>query len=516
MADERPGPTGDDRVVVAVDQGTSSTKALVVDVTGAVVWSTSVAIGQSHPAVGHVEQDADEILASVVRCLEAAAAVYGDRVACIGLSTQRESAVVWDRSTGRPLAPLLGWQDRRTTALCSALAEAGHAERVRRVTGLPLDPMFSALKFRWLLDAVDPDRARSRRGEVAVGTVDSWLVASLTGEHRVELGNASRTQLLDLDSAAWSPELLDLFDVPVETLPEVSPSTRVSAPVTGVAGLGPDVRVTGVLGDSHAALFAHGVRAPGQVKVTYGTGSSIMGLSGGAAVLGAGLVRTVAWADPEPVEAFEGNILSTGATVAWLGRLLGRTPDELAVLAQAAPADHGVDLVPAFAGLGAPWWDESAVAVLSGFDLGTDAGVLSRAAFESIVLQVDDVLSAVGEHGDHVGTVLADGGPSRNDWLMQLQADLGGRVVVRSDTAELSARGAAQLAGRTAGLWSDADTTALRGDRTRFDVQGDEDAARARRARWLAALARSRSRSSSDSAAAATAPRPSLSPVVAS
>ncbi|WP_158437848.1 FGGY family carbohydrate kinase [Naasia lichenicola] len=480
------GSFGTSPVVVAVDQGTSSTKTLVLDVHGSIVGSLSVPLGQQHPAAGWVEQDANEILDGVRAGLGHARELFGERIAAIGISNQRESALAWDPATGRPVGPMLGWQDRRTADRARALAD--HSARVRRITGLPLDPMFSALKFGWLLDEVDPDRSRSGAGEILLGTVDSWIVWSLTGEHRIEVGNASRTQLLDIETGGWSAELLDLFGIPAASLPRVAMSDEPTAAIDGL-----DVPITAVLGDSHAALYGHGARDAGAVKVTYGTGSSIMGLeSPDARATASGLVRTIAWGtDGEIRRAFEGNILSTGATLVWLSELLDMTPGDLVELAAGSP-DAAIDLVPAFAGLGAPWWDESAVAVLSGFDLGTPRAALARAAVESIPLQIEDVLTSADGSGSRVDTILADGGPTSNDWLVQLQADLSQRTVVRSDVAELSALGAAHLAGVRAGVWTAEAVAALPRASTTFVPQLDADAARDRRARWLAAVGRAR------------------------
>ena len=350
-------------VVVAMDQGTSSTKAIAVDASGTVVGRGSVPIGIEHSSLkGLVEAaqlrgmrrclvgsrlctddwarivvpgstsqtsvcrvrisrklTADEIAASTVEAVRLAIDGLSERVAAMAISNQRESAVVWDLETKRPLGPMLGWQDRRTTDAATSLRE--HADRVRRITGLPIDPMFSALKYAWLLDQVDPDRSRARAGEIVCGTVDSWLVYHHTGDVRIEAGNASRTGLLDLATCDWSEELCELYGIPLGCLPRVAASDEPTSPVLGW-GLR-DVRITGVLGDSHASLYGHGARTPGAVKVTLGTGSSIMGLlpaAGRDAPLShhpgspAGLVTTLAWSAPEPAYAFEGNILATGAT----------------------------------------------------------------------------------------------------------------------------------------------------------------------------------------------------------
>lgn len=483
-------------LVVAIDQGTSSTKVIVMDASGRLVARASAPLGQSHPRPGWVEQDALELLASVTDAVRTATDGIADRVVTIGISSQRESAVAWDRNSGAPLGPVLGWQDRRTNGAAHNLRDAGHASAVRDSTGLPIDPMFSALKFGWLLDDIDPDRSRSRAGSIALGTVDSWLLYCLTGEHRIEVGNASRTQLLNLDSAQWDADLLDLFGVPQECLPRVVSSVEPSAVVTGLAGFAPDVRITGVLGDSHAALYGHGVRTPGAVKVTYGTGSSVMGLRTEDAPSDSGLVRTIAWSTGTPVQAFEGNILSAGATVAWLADFLNADPNGLAELAEAADDSGDVFFVPAFAGLGAPWWDDQAQAAIVGLDLGTSRADVARAAFESIPLQVEDILDAADSAaGARIGTILADGGPSSNPWLMQLQADLSQREVSTTTVAELSAVGAAHLAGVAAGVWSDTDCQNMLGDRTVLVPQRSAEHATARRTAWLTAVSLTRHRS---------------------
>ncbi|WP_104131889.1 FGGY family carbohydrate kinase [Cryobacterium sp. M91] len=487
--------------IVAVDQGTSSTKTIVVDGEGRILSRASVKVSRVDARPGWVEQDAEEIRSSVISSITAAlAGLDGDvDIRGIGLSNQRESAVVWDRETGKALGPMLGWQDRRTASRVAEYEDLGWGDIVRHKTGLPLDPMFSALKIQWLLDQIDPDRTASMAGRIAVGTVDSWLVHSLTGEHRIELGNASRTQLLNLESASWDLELLELFQIPLRCMPRLAASSEPTGPIVGVPVLPADTRIYAVLGDSHAALFAHGVRGPGQVKATHGSGSSVMGLLQPGAPDPAdrrGLVRTIAWATPDPVYAFEGTILSTGATLLWLGQLLGMGPGQLSAIAQTVSTSQGVDLVPAFAGLGAPYWDEKAVAVICGFGLGTKPAELARAAFESVALQTEALFEAVEQLlGARIETVLTDGGPSQNDWLMQLQADFSQRDVIRSNIAELSATGAAHLAGISSGLWSADECARLPRETSVFLPGMDPVQSLVRRERWRSAVARSRGRS---------------------
>jgi glycerol kinase len=353
--------------------------------------------------------------------------------------------------------------------------------------------MFSALKIQWLLDSVDPDRRLACSGKIAAGTVDSWLMSCLTGAHRIEAGNASRTQLMNLDTLSWDPVLLDLFNVPEQVMPEIVASNHPSDPlsVSGAEG----ATVCAVLGDSHSALYAHGVRAPGTVKATYGTGSSIMGLLDGATQLPpvSGLVRTLAWHDGAPRYAFEGNILATGATAMWLAQVLETDVAHLDALARTVESSDGVNIVPAFAGLGAPWWDEQAEAAITGFNLGTAGAHLARAAFESIALQIEDVLTAAQEStATHIGSVLADGGPTSNTWLMQLQADLSQRTVLRSSIADLSALGVAHLGALQSGLCSVGEIEAFPRDRTEITPAMTPAEADERKLSWSTAVTRAR------------------------
>jgi glycerol kinase len=479
--------------VLAIDQGTSATKAILLDETGAIRAHASVPVEIRHPRPGHAEQDAEQIWASVQQAVRACVR-DAESVVAVGLSTQRESTLLWDRGSGRPLGPMLGWQDGRGAELCARVRERGIAERVRAISGLPVDPMFSASKAAWLLDAHDPDRSRSRAGELCLGTVDSWLLWRLSGEHLVEVGNASRTQLLDLASRSWDPWLCEVFDVPQEALPHVVPSTPPEVSAAQLAPLSAHVPVTAVLGDSHAALFAHAGWRPGNVKATYGTGSSVMGLTDSVHVGSTGLARTIAWETDEPRYALEGNIRSSGATLVWLANLLGLDPATLA--RSAAPSSEGLVLVPAFTGLGAPWWDDGARAVMVGMTEGTRAGHLARAALEAIASQVEDVVAEVECEAGRVGAVLADGGATDNEALMQLQADISGREVHRAAARDLSAIGAAHLAGLGAGLWTTADLEAMSRERTSYAPEWDERRRGEWRAGWHAAVALARTRPS--------------------
>lgn len=475
-------------VILAVDQGTGSTKGLALSAVGHVLATASVPLAQDHPQPGWVEQDPHEIARSVESVLGALRARVDLPVAGVALSTQRESALVWDTATGEPLGPVLGWQDRRTTPEAERLNASLAGDQVRDISGLPVDPMFSALKFAWLLDRIDPERRRATAGEVTLGTVDAWLLHRLTGDRRIERGNASRTQLLDHRTGEWSDTLLEVFGIPLAALPGVADSDSRSSPVQAVELGG--APVLSVLGDSHAALFGHGIRREGVVKVTYGTGSSVMGL--GTRGVAAGLTETIAWSRSGRVaHAFEGNILSTGGTLVWLGDLLGTDATGIVRLAETA-GPSSVDLVPAFAGLGAPWWDENAVGVISGLTLGTSRAQLARAAVESIALQVEDVLAAadVGA-ASRIEEVHVDGGPAGTDFVMQLQADVSGRIVVRPQQTSLSALGAAWLAGQTAGLWDD-EGTPWRTASDAFEPRTLPSERAARRSRWRGAVDRAR------------------------
>jgi glycerol kinase len=456
-SDER-GSSGD--VVLAIDQGTSATKAVVVNNSGDISHRATVAINQSHPRPGWAEQDPWEIWRSAQQAVsDVLAEARPERVVTVGLSTQRESTVLWERATGEPLGPVLGWQDTRGAELCARLRSQGHADRIREITGLPLDAMFSASKATALLDQYDPDRSRSSRGELCLGTVDSWLLWRLGGQHLVEAGNAARTQLLDIGTCGWDPWLRTVFNIPSAALPEVMPS---AGPFTICDKLHPSLRgvpVSGVLGDSHAALFAHAGWNAGRVKATYGTGSSVMGVAPTDTKPTTGVARTIAWQLDQPTYALEGNIRSSGATLVWLARLLNSTPGELANMA--ASDSQGVFIVPAFTGLGAPWWDDQARAMIVGLTDSTGRERLARAALESIAFQVEDVVAAVEQTGGSIEMILADGGPSANPTLMQLQADTSARQVRTSSAAELSALGAAHIAGLGAGLWSIADLDRL-------------------------------------------------------
>jgi len=482
-------------LVLAIDQGTSATKCILIDAAGAIVARASAPLGETHPRPGWVEQDADAIWQSVLAAAhECLSGIDSAAVAGIGLCTQRESVVAWDRASGRPLAPLISWQDQRTAAFCDVLRTPHVEQLVRAKSGLPLDPMFSAAKMAWLLDAFDPQRSKARSGAVCFGTVDSWLLNRLTGAHLIEAGNASRTQLLDTARVIWDDELLALFDIPRAALPEIVPSNGPFPAVSAGLPLPVGARVCGVLADSHAALFAHGVPA-GSLKVTYGTGSSVMGLLPQPKAVGPGLCLTVAWQTHDVAFAAEGNIRATGAALRWLADVLGISPQELVDLGASANSE-GVAFVPSFSGLGAPWWDLDAAGLITGLTQKAGRAELARAALEAVVHQIADVVDAFGTEVGEPKELLADGGPTRNDFLMQLQADVAGRPVLRAGDPELSALGAGHLAGAGAGVWSWSELASLPRRRAAFEPAIDAAERGHARTIWRAAVERARFRPS--------------------
>ncbi len=470
--------------VLAIDQGSGSTKALLVDGQGRVIARALAEVVTSHPQPGWVQQDAQHLWHTVQAAVAAALAQVPDvTVEAIGLSTQRESLVVWDRRTGAPLAPVLTWQDRRSATLIERFAPV--SADVRRLSGLPLDPMFSALKAAVVL----PQLAAGV--DSCIGTVDSWLLWNLGAGHFIEIGNASRTQLLDISTGAWSDDLVELFGTPRSALPEVVASNTVHALHTdALPGIPSGTPIAGVLGDSHAALFAHAGWIEGRVKATYGTGSSVMAISA-ASGLTHGLCETIAWSDERGVaRALEGNILSSGSTLVWLASLFDTTVDALA--AAASPSNGAVHLVPAFNGLGAPWWDEQATGIISGLTLNSSLADIASAGLDSIPMQVADIVDAMRASGVRVDNLRADGGATRNADLMQRQADFTGAHIAVSAIAELSAIGAANFAGRTIGLWSDADLAARAVTEAEFVPALPAVTRSERRRAWHDAVARAR------------------------
>ncbi|BDC50546.1 glycerol kinase [Bryobacterales bacterium F-183] len=448
------------QAILAIDQGTTNTKALLFDRTGAVVSRASQPVGVTYPQPGWVEQDADVIWRSVTAAIDACLlANPGVEVTALGLANQRETAVVWDRATGRPIAPAVIWQCRRTAAVCDRLQESGQEPEIRRRSGLAVDPLFSATKIRWILEHVPDALARAKNGELCAGNIDSWLLWKLTGGqvHATDFSNASRTQILNISTAQWDRELLEVFGVPVACLPTLRDSSGIYGVTEGTGTLPPGIPIAGVAGDSHAALFGHAAFAPGLVKATYGTGSSLMSRVSGPLESANGLSTTVAWSiDHQVQHALEGNITNTGGAVEWFSGFLGLPggAQEAAALAASVDDSAGVYMVPAFAGLGAPHWDAHARGLFSGLTRGTTAAHAARATLDAIAYQVADVFRAFRQDsGIDCAAMLADGGASGNDQLMQFQADIIDCPVIRNESGDVAACGAAWLAGLATGFW---------------------------------------------------------------
>jgi glycerol kinase len=464
------------KAILAIDQGTTNTKALLIDAAGAVVSRAAKPLQQTFPQPGWVEQDPTAIWQSVQQaidvCLQAASEF---ELVALAITNQRESVMLWDRRTGQPLGPVVIWQCRRTAPFCEELRARGLERMLRERTGLTIDPLFSASKARWLLDNIAGARARAERGELCLGTMDSWVLWNLTGGavHACDMTNASRTQLFDLRHLKWDEELLALFDVPGAILPEVKSSSAVYGASARIGRLPAGIPIASLIGDSHAALYGQASSEPGTVKATYGTGSSLMTLVSTPVISEHGLSTTIAWSREKVVYALEGNISVTGAAVQWLGEFLS-LPDpvrDVARLAASVTDTEGVYLVPAFVGLGAPYWNDAARGLLTGLTRGTTAAQVARATIESIAYQIRDVfdvMDAASPSG--LSALLADGGGSSNDLLMQFQADVLGRPVLRCASPDVSAIGAAYLAGLAVGLWqSEKEIAALPRPRDRFE-----------------------------------------------
>jgi len=478
-------------LILAIDQGTTNTKALAFDAEGRVVASASVPMTVNYPQPGWAEQSATDIWQAVRTVIAEVVARVGPDLDALAISNQRETIVVWDARTGAPVAPAILWQCRRSAPACAAIRAAGHGELIEARTGLGIDPLFPAAKLGWILDNVSGTRDAAASGQLRAGTIDAWLLWNLTGgEHATDHSNASRTQLFNTEALGWDPELARIFDVPLSLMPRVRPSDSAFGTVAaGVSALAAGTPIHGMIGDSHAALFGHGVREPGTVKATYGTGSSLMTLTSGRITSRSGLSSTIAWSSSAGVAyALEGNISVSGQAVAFMGSLLGLAdPAAVAALAATVPDSNGVTFVPALVGLGAPYWDPEARGSISGLALGTTPAHLARAAVEAIAFQVADVFSAMEtDLGQPLARLSADGGAARNDMLMQFQADLIGRPVLRGELPEVSAAGAALLAASGLGR----NTARPKGREHQFTPQMSEAERNAALSGWLAGVGR--------------------------
>ncbi|MCY3611485.1 MAG: glycerol kinase GlpK [Gemmatimonadetes bacterium] len=452
--------------VLALDQGTTGSAALVIGADGAVLARAYSEFTQHFPRPGRVEHDAEEIWRVTARVAGEAVAAARTEVAAVGVTNQRETVVVWDPETLRPLHRAIVWQDRRTAALCRELKEAGHEGMIRRRTGLLLDPYFSGTKLRWIFDRHPELEARARAGELAVGTIDSWLVARMTGGavHATDPTNASRTLLFDLDDGDWNDELLGLLGVPRRVLPEVRSSSG-DFGITDGAAFGLEAPIGGIAGDQQAALYGQGCWEAGVGKCTYGTGAFLLLNTGGRRVSSAHGLLTTAACDARGGRAYalEGSIFVAGAAVQWLRDGLGLLDDAAGseAMARSLDGNDGVYLVPAFVGLGAPHWRPDARGSITGLTRGTTRAHLVRAALEAMAYGTRDVVAAMErDAGIRARSLRADGGAARNDWLMEFTAGVLGIPVRRPDMVETTALGAAGLAGLAAGVWADPESFA--------------------------------------------------------
>ena len=452
--------------ILALDQGTSSSRALIFDRRGGTVALAQLEFAQHYPKPGWVEHDAAEIweteLAVARECLKKAG-LSGNDIAALAITNQRETTVLWDRATGEPVSPAIVWQDRRTTKRVEALEAEGFEPLVAGKTGLRLDPYFSATKIEWILDHVPGARERAQKGEILFGTIDAWLIWKLTRGrlHATDITNASRTLLCDLRSGQWDDELLDIFRIPAEILPEIIPSSQ-AAGYSDPEWFGAAIPIAGVAGDQQAAAFGEACFRPGTVKNTYGTGGFLlMNIGSEPRASVSRLITTAAYriGDEPPSYALEGSVFVAGAVVQWLRDEMGfvKRAKEIESLARSVKDSGGVYFVPAFTGLGAPHWDPDARGCLIGLTRGTTRAHIARAALEAIAFQSAEVLEAMARDALHpVKELRADGGAAANDLLMQFQADITGVPVIRPAQTETTALGAAYLAGLAVGFWQDA------------------------------------------------------------
>lgn len=488
--------------ILALDQGTTSSRAILFDHDGMIRATAQREFGQIFPKAGWVEHDPEEIWMSQIRVacdvLEQTQLKPRD-IAAVGVTNQRETTLVWDRETGEPVYKAIVWQDRRTAPLCDRLRADGHEPIIQQRTGLVLDPYFSASKIAWILDHVPGARARAEAGKLAFGTVDSWLIWKLTGgrQHLTDVSNASRTMLFNIHEACWDDTMLRLFGLPPMLMPSVRTSSEVYGEITATTGLG-SVPIAGIAGDQQAALFGQMCISPGLTKNTYGTGCFMLQNMGHKpTVSGKRLLTTIAWKIGGRIEyAMEGSVFIGGAVVQWLRDGLGliRSSVDIEPLASSVPDNGGIYLVPAFAGLGAPHWDPHARGALIGLSRGTTSAHIARAALEGIAFQVADLLDAMrADSGVELKQLRVDGGASKNNLMMQFQADLLGVPVVRPVVTETTALGVAYLAGLAVGFWKSSQEIFAQWRVERlFEPQMPQTQVARLRARWSAALERAK------------------------
>lgn len=455
------------KYIVSIDQGTSGTKVMLFDEQGMLVQRHNEAHRQFYPHPGWVEHDAMEIFNQTVTAIDAVIAhakVNSNEIQAVAIANQRETVVVWDKTTGLPLCPAVVWQCNRATDICDELLRQGYGDMVMEKTGLVLSPYYSAAKVKWILDNVAGAREKAERGELLFGTIDSWLTYKLTGGsvHATDYSNASRTQLYNITKLCWDEELLKLFTIPFSMAPEVCSSNHRFGEMAVTCLAGRHIPVAGIMGDSHAALFGQNCFECGMTKVTYGTGSSIMMNIGNRPYLSKkGLVTSIGWGIDGAVEyVAEGNINCSGASIKWLVddlQLIGdsKCTEEIAL---SIPSSEGVYLVPAFVGLGTPYWDSEATALITGMTRGTKKAHVVRAVLESMGYQVKDILDIMTYEADvPLKEIRVDGGPTRNRFIMQFQSDILQSSVIVNQLEEICALGSAYMAGLAVGLWKSKD-----------------------------------------------------------
>lgn len=445
------------KAVLAIDEGTTNSKAVLVSQAGEIIASGSAPVPTEHPQSGWVQQDADDIWAATQKAITACLSSAPDaEIIALGISNQRESILIWDRKTGTPLGPVVTWQCRRTSAACMELKQAGHEREVIARTGLPLDPLFPPTKAAWLIQ-----NHGNKYDDICIGTVDSWLIWKLTDGaiHATDRSNASRTQLYNLDECQWDESLCARFGIDQAMLPEVRDSSHIFGTTLNTGVTRDGIPIASAIGDSHAALFGHGAFGTGDGKITFGTGSSVMTTIPDFIVPPTGITTTIAWSlNGSPTYAFEGNILVSASILPWTATLLGLPDvDALLDLAQTVEDTQGVSLVPAHVGLGSPHWNSEARGVITGLSFGAGAAHVARAAAESMAFQVQDVFAIMAAAAHGIGRLSVDGGPSRNPFLMQMVANFLDHSITPCKNTEASAIGAAHLAGLAVGFWPNLD-----------------------------------------------------------
>tara|TARA_R110002096_G_scaffold374692_4_gene568410 strand:+ start:1289 stop:2770 length:1482 start_codon:yes stop_codon:yes gene_type:complete len=488
------------RYLLSLDQGTTSSRAIVFGDSGELVGVAQEEFEQLFPEPGWVEHDPNAIWDTQLKVARAAiteAGLAATDMAAIGITNQRETTVLWDRATGEPVGNAIVWQDRRTADFCQELVKAGHAEKIQETTGLVVDAYFSGSKLRWMLDHIEGARERAEAGELAFGTIDTWLVWKLTNGnlHITDATNASRTMLCDIHQVAWSDDMLELLDIPKSVLPEIRSSSEVYGE-TDPEIFGEAIPIAGIAGDQHAALFGQACHSAGMAKNTYGTGCFMLMNTGTEPIVSQNrLLTTIAWQIDGVTEyALEGSVFIGGAVVQWLRDQLGiiRDASEVEALAREVEDSGGVYFVPAFAGLGAPHWDGFARGTITGLTRGSNKAHIARAALEGIAYQTNDVMDAMAsDAGIELKELRVDGGASKNDLLMQIQADVLGVPVIRSQVPETTALGAAYLAGLAVGVWNNKEEIASKWTASGRFAPGDQEAAlQANHTHWQKAVER--------------------------